>query len=188
MKPGGVMRLGALVAAIALIGLCCAKAPPGARAADPPAPDGRHEGKVATAFNRAMPRGPGVSFKRDLAALSVSIYAGPWRDLSINFPTLRALGLQGCQQIDLVIPIAACQFNPSDSEVHRCLGDATARFHLDDDKRIVPATRASVGTEELQRITVVDVSGAREHWRFRVDVFVCLNEKKCLPLSIELPK
>ena len=66
-----------------------------------------------------MPRGPGVSFKRDLAALSVSIYAGPWRDLSINFPTLGALGLQGCEQIDLVIPIAACQFNPNDGEC-RC--------------------------------------------------------------------
>ena len=122
-----------------------------------------------------------------LAALSVSIYAGPWHDLSVNFPTLRALGLQGCQQIDLVIPVAACQFNPSDSEVHRCLGDAAVRFHLDDGKRIVPATRASVGTEELQRITVVDVSGAREQWKFRADIFVCLNEKKCAPVSIELP-
>ena len=158
MKPSGIIRLGALGAAIALVGLCCAKAPAGARAADPPTPDGRYDGGVATAFNRAMPRGPGVSFERDLAALSVSIYAGPWRDLSINFPTLRALGLQGCEQIDLVIPIAACQFNPNDSEVHRCFGDARARFHLDDDKRIVPSTRASVGAEELQRITIVDVS------------------------------
>ena len=182
------MRMAGVVAA-ALAGITCAKAPAQARAADPPAANDRTDAGVAASFVRTMPRGgPSVSFNRDAKALSVSINAGPWRDLTINFPSLRGLGLRRCGGVDLVLPIGSCRFNPNDSEVHRCSDAATARFHLDDDKRIVPATRASPGTEELQRITTVDAMGAHESWTFRLTTFVCLNETKCAWVSIELPK